>query len=120
MKKHGVCAQCFFHCHDANARLLPATGCSQEIGYNGLVIDGALRLILDMIERLEGVFQVLVNLEHGSDIATSVAVVRGRPDGDQVLVLEPELVALHDELMGACDKPHIVRLAEAIDDVAAE
>ena len=96
------------------------TGSSQEIGYNGLIIDGALGLVLDRVERLERVLEVLVDLEHGRNVATSVAIVGRRPDGDQVLVLEPELVALHDELMGASNEADAINVIEFRGDLSAE
>ena len=45
--------------------------------------------------------QVLAKRHDRSDIATSVTVIRRRPYGHNVLVLEVVLVAFIDELMSA-------------------
>lgn len=69
---------------------------SQEVWDEGLVRDGPRGLISQGVEGLEGVFELLVNVEEGRNVSASVAVVWCGPDGDEVLVLEPELVAVHD------------------------
>ena len=42
--------------------------------------------IRDSIEELNLGIEVLVELEDGSDVATAVAIVGGRPHGDKLLV----------------------------------
>jgi len=56
--------------------------------------------------------QLLVDAENGGNVAAAVAVVRGGPNSDQVLVREHELVALLDQLVGASDKRKIVNVGE--------
>ena len=51
--------------------------------------------------------------ENGGDVAASVAIVRRRPDSDE-LVVEPVLVALLHELMSATDELELVHLVELV------
>ena len=48
------------------------------------------------MEDLEGALHLLTDVEEGSDVAASVAVVRGGPDRDEVGVLEPVFESVHD------------------------
>ena len=73
-----------------------------------------------MVERLEGILKVLVNFQHRGNVAASVAVVGRGPHGDQVLVLEPEFVALHDQLMSASNKVDAIDVIELGGDLGAE
>ena len=59
-------------------------------------------MIGNSTEDLEFWLEVLAQVHDGSDVSAAVAVVRSGPDGDDVLVLEMVLVALVDELVGAC------------------
>jgi hypothetical protein len=54
----------------------------------------------------------ICNFQKGSDVGASVAVVRSRPDSDQVLFLEVELVSFLDKLMGSGDQVNAVNLTE--------
>lgn len=85
---------------------------SQEVRNKGLVGDGSRSLVSQGIESLEGVLKFLVDVEDGGDVTASVAVVWCRPDSDKVLVLEPELVTIHDELMGTGDQVDVVDVVE--------
>ena len=71
----------------------------------------ALRL-WDGLKDLEVEAQLLVNTENGGNVAAAVAVVRGGPDGDQVLVREHELVALLNQLVSAAYQGKIVNVGE--------
>jgi hypothetical protein len=71
------------------------------------------------VEDLEVRRPMLVELHDRGDVAASVAVVRRRPHGHQLLV-EHVLVALHHQLMGARDHVDVVRVVELLDNVAAE
>ena len=71
----------------------------------------ALRL-WDGLKDLEVEAKLLVHTENGGNVATAVAVVRGGPDGDQVLIGEHELVALLHQLMGAANQGQIVNMGE--------
>ena len=71
----------------------------------------ALRL-WDGLKDLEVEAKLLVHTEDGGNVATAVAVVRGGPDGDQVLVREHELVALLNQLVSAAYQGKIVNVGE--------
>lgn len=74
----------------------------------------------DGAEQLERRLEVLADLAHGRQVAAPVAVVRGAPDRDDVLVLEVVLVALVDELVRAGDEREVVDVAELLCDFVAE
>lgn len=78
----------------------PVRSCSQEVRDNVAVVDDT-SAFSDGVEDLEVVFDLFVDLHNGSDVSATVTVVRSRPDGDKVGVLEPELKSVHDKLMGA-------------------
>ncbi len=59
------------------------------------------------LEYLVVVLEVLVELQYGSDIPTSVAVVRGRPDSHQS-IREYFFVAFHHQLVGSADQINVV------------
>ena len=94
--------------------------CSQEVRHHRLIVDGLLHLVADRIERFEVSLHVLIDLENRRNVAASVAVVRRGPNSDQVFVLEPEFVAVHDKLMSACHEAQIVDLQELRGHLAAE
>jgi len=56
--------------------------------------------------------EVLAQRHDAGDVSAAVAVVRGGPDGDDVLVLEVVLVAFVDELVGARDELQAVDVIE--------
>jgi len=64
------------------------------------------------MENVESLVKLLIHVQNGSDVTTSVAVVWSRPDGDEVLVFEPVLEAIHDELMCSCNQSDIVDVIE--------
>ena len=55
-------------------------------------------------EDLEVWIQVFSECHYACDIAAAVAVVRRRPDRDDILVFEVVLVAFVHKLMGTCDE----------------
>lgn len=69
--------------------------CSQEVWNNLANRDGTLRL-RGGVEDLKGAFHALTDVEKGSDITASVAVVRGRPNSHKIGVLEPVFESVHD------------------------
>lgn len=64
------------------------------------------------MEDIKSSFQILVDVQDWSNIATSVAVVRSRPYGDQVLVSEPIFETIHHKLMGSSNQLQIVDMVE--------
>lgn len=53
---------------------------------------------------LEFGLEILAQVHDGRDVTTTVTVVGGRPDSDNVLVLEVVLVAFVDKLMRTRDE----------------
>lgn len=64
------------------------------------------------MEDVKGPVKVFTDVENGSYISTSVAIVRSWPDCHQVLVFEPILEAIHDQLMGPCDEFKSIDMVE--------
>lgn len=93
---------------------------SQEVRNKGLIRNGPRGLISQSVEGLERVLELFVDVEEGGDVATSVAVVWRGPDGHEVLVLEPELVAVHDELVGTGDQIDVVDVIEFGSDLGSK
>ena len=93
---------------------------SQEVWNKGLVGDGPGCLVSQSIEGLKRVLQLVVDVEEGGDVATSVAIVGRGPNRHEVLVLEPELVAVHDELVGPGDQADVVDVVEFRCDLRAK
>ena len=56
--------------------------------------------------------KILAQRHDTRHITTSVAVVRRRPDGDDILIFEMVLVSLVDELMRACDELEAIDVVE--------
>ena len=71
------------------------------------------------IELKEIILHEFIDLHNGGLISATVAVVRRREDSDNVALVSP-VVAVHDELMGACDPSEIVRVVELLRDVLTE
>lgn len=89
------------------------TTISQEVGNNSS-IRNCFRAITDSVEDLEATLQVIVNVQDRSNITASVAVVRCRPDGHQIAILEPVLESIHDKLVSTShqiDVINVVKLA---------
>ena len=93
---------------------------SQEVRNKGLVWDGPRSLISQGVEGLERVLEFVVHVENRGDVTASVAVVGSGPDGDEVLVLEPELVTIHNELMGTRNQVDVVDVIEFRSDLGSE
>ena len=72
------------------------------------------------MEDLEVAFQLIVDVQDGSDVTATVAVVRGGPNRDEVRVLEPVLEAVHDKLMGASHEVQVVEVVELSRHLGAE
>mmetsp|Transcript_2693 Transcript_2693/g.4548 ORF Transcript_2693/g.4548 Transcript_2693/m.4548 type:complete len:300 (-) Transcript_2693:74-973(-) len=101
-------------------RPLSKRDCSQEIGDEGLVGDGPGGLVSQGVEDVERLVQLLVHVEDGGDVSASVAVVGRGPDGNQVLVSEPVLETVHDQLMGSGDQVDVVDVVEFLSDLRAK
>jgi len=67
----------------------------------------------------EIILHEFVDLHDGSLVAASVAVVGCREDCDDVAFVRP-VVAIHDQLVGACDSRQVIRMIELFRDVLAE
>ena len=85
---------------------------SQEIGHKGFIRDGFGRLVLESMEDLERSIKLFVYIQQRSLVSAPVAVVGSRPDCDEVLVLEPVLIALHHKLVSSCDEIDVVDMIE--------
>jgi len=72
------------------------------------------------MEDLEGALHALADVEQGSYVTASVAVVRGGPDSHEVGVLEPVFESVHDELMSASNQVEVVDVVEFRSDLGAE
>lgn len=72
------------------------------------------------MENVESLVELLVDVQDGSDVTASVAVVGGRPDCDEVLVLEPVLEAVHHQLMRSGNQSDIVDVIEFSGNFRAE
>lgn len=94
--------------------------CSQEVGHDGLIVHGPGSLVSQGVEGLKGVFKLFIDFEHRGNIAASVAVVGCGPNGNEVAVSEPILVALHDELMCSCHKVNVIDMIEFSSDLGSE
>lgn len=107
-------------CTRQNLNSFPDTSnCSQEVGNDGAIGDCAL-LIADGVEDFEVALHLFVDVEDGSDVTASVAVVWCGPHGDEVLILEPVSEAVHDELMSAGDHFKIVDVVKFGRDTGSE
>ena len=92
---------------------------SEEVGHVTLVGLGVL-LPLHLGEHKKIPLHVLVNLQHRGLVATPVAVVGRGPHRDKRLVGEPELEALHHQLMSASNQVKTVNVVELSCDSSAE
>jgi hypothetical protein len=92
---------------------------SQEVRHNVAVVDDAGALG-HRVEDLEVVLNLLVDKHDRSDISTAIAIIRCRPDSDEVRVLEPEFEAVHDQLMGTGDQAQAVDVVKLGSDLGAE
>jgi hypothetical protein len=76
---------------------------SEEVGNFTLEILRFGRLAFNSVEDIELLLHFFVYVQDGSDISTSVAVVRCRPHCDKIVVFEPILKSVHDKLMSTSD-----------------
>lgn len=79
----------------------------EVLGLGLLVGEGTTGLLRRRLEDRELLVEVLVEFQDGGDVATAVAVVGGRPHGQQGLSKVP-LVALHHQLVAAADQLDLV------------
>ena len=94
---------------------------SEEVSTPLVVVVGLLDIVIwDGGEDLEGGLEVLVDLHDGGDVAAAVAVVGRGPDGDDILLGEVVLEALHYELVGAGNKAEAIDVVELAGDLAAK
>lgn len=77
-------------------------------------------IVCHSAEQFERWFELLVDLADGREVSAAVAVIRGAPHGDDILVVEVVLVAFVDELMGSSDDREIVDMAELVCDFVSE
>jgi len=64
------------------------------------------------MENVEVALQLVVDIQDRGNVTATVAVVGGRPDCDQVRVLEPILEAVHDKLMSASYELQVINVVE--------
>lgn len=64
------------------------------------------------MENVESLIKLLIDVQDGSNVTASVAVVRSRPDGNEVLVFEPVLEAIHDKLMCSGNQRDVIDVIE--------
>lgn len=84
---------------------------SQEVRNNSAIGDGALALA-NSVENVESTFHVVVDVQNGGDVTTSVTIVGSGPHGDEVGVLEPVLEAIHNKLMSTSNQVNVVNVVE--------
>lgn len=90
----------------------------QEIVW-GATCDHRLSIPWSRVELEEGVFHVFVNLHDRGLVATSVTIVRGREDCDDILLLRP-VVSLHDKLMCSRNQSKAIVMVECFRDVLSK
>ena len=95
--------------------------CSQEVLRGGFLsgLGDTTGLLRSSLKDLVELREVLVEFENGSNVATTVAVVRGRPDCYECIV-EHLLVTFHDELVRSADQINRVLSVKLLDDLSAE
>lgn len=64
------------------------------------------------MENVESFFQFLIDVQNRGNVSTSVAIIRCRPDCNEILVSEPVLKAIHHKLMGSSNQGNIVDMIE--------
>ena len=84
--------------------------CSQEVWDQGLVRDSTSGLISQSVENIKGLLKLVVDIQNGSNITTSVAVVWSGPNGNQILVSKPVFEAIHNKLMCSCNQIYVVNV----------
>jgi len=75
---------------------------------------------LGAIEFAEFRLALFIDDHDGSNIAAAIAVVGGTPDVNEAVLREHVLVALHDQLVCACNKFDVVDLVEVSGGLPAE
>ena len=93
--------------------------CSQEVWNNLANRDSTLRL-RGGVENLKGALHALTDVEQGSNVAASIAVVRSGPNSHKVGVLEPVFESVHDKLMGTSNQIEVINVVEFGSDLGSE
>lgn len=89
----------------------PINHYSQEVRNDVTVVNDS-STFGDSVEDFEVALDLFIDLHDGSDVTASVAVVRCRPDSNEVRVLKPEFKSIHDKLMGTSDQVKPVNVVE--------
>ena len=92
---------------------------SQEVVRSTQADVRQFRLTWRRIELQEVEFHELIDFHNSCLVATPVAVVRSGEDSDNVALVCP-VIAIHDELMGACNSHKVVRMIELFTDVLSK
>ena len=64
------------------------------------------------MEDVKRSLKVVIYVQNRSNVTTSVAVVGGRPNSNQVLVFEPIFKSIHNQLVGSGNKVKVVQVVE--------
>ena len=64
------------------------------------------------MENVESLIKLLIDIQNRSNVTASVAVVRSRPDRNEVLVFKPILEAIHDKLMRSSNQGDVIDMIE--------
>ena len=72
------------------------------------------------MEDVKRLVKLFVDVEDGGHVSASVAVVGGRPNGYEVLVSEPILEAVHNQLMGPGDQVDVVDVVEFLSNLRSK
>lgn len=77
-------------------------------------------LALYLIKSHEFALQIVIKLHDGSNVSATVTIVRGGPNGHEILLGEVELISLLHELVSAADQREVVNVVELIRDEVSE
>jgi hypothetical protein len=120
MSSHKVSLKLLYS-YTYKARIISLALCfSQEIRHKSLVWNGTRGLISQSMEDVESSLQFVVHVEDRGNVAASVAVVRGGPNSHEVLVSEPVLEAVHNQLMCSGDERNVIDVVEFSGDLRSE
>jgi hypothetical protein len=84
--------------------------CSQEVWYQGLVRDGTSGLVSQSVEDIKGFLKLVVDIQNGSNVTASVAVIRSGPNGNQILVSKPVFETIHYKLMCSGNQIYVINV----------
>jgi len=59
-------------------------------------------------------------LQYSSNISTSIAVIRGTPNGHQIFIGEPELISLLNKLMGSANEVNTIKSSEFLSNLRSK